>query len=187
MVSRQNRTYTKILLLLYFCFYTSSTAFAIRFEDRYIMKTSDKGQLYFIMPYKIPAITPHAKALSADITHLVTTDSVTMNISIWAPYELQTDSICLVGEERVSIACFQTFFIEKDGKLWLHRYSLRYPIKNLMMLYENSLPITICVYAPQQTLLYGYSQKKWNNEREWMNKILHIIASNKRLRTSNIK
>ena len=57
------------------------------------MKTIENGQLYFVVPYDIPSLTAKTKALSADITYLTTSDSVTMNISVWSANELLTDSI----------------------------------------------------------------------------------------------
>ena len=166
------------LLLLAVCIF--SAVYAIKTEDRYVMKTFDGGQLYFILPYDIPALTVKTKALSADITYLTTSDSLTMNLSVWAADELTTDSIVVEGDVRIAICDFRTFFIEPDGKQFLHRYSLRYPLNILTALYRSASPFTISVYAQGHEIRYAYSSKSWNKEQIWMNKILHIIDSNKR-------
>jgi len=158
-----------------------SSLYASSVEDKYIMKTFENGQLYFILPYDIPVQTSKAKALSADITYLTTSDSVTMNISVWTDRELATDSIALEGGERIVIKDFQTFFIEPEGKLWLHRYSLRYPLVCLTKLYAAESPFSMIIYTREQEMAYGYSSKVWSKERAWMNKILHTIDSNRRL------
>ncbi len=159
----------------------SLMANAEKLEDRYVMKTIENGQLYFVVPYDIQSQTAKTKALSADITYLTTSDSVTMNISVWSSNELLTDSIVLKGTTQVVIRDFKTFFIEKDNKLWLHRYSLRYPFTSLALLYADTKPFMIDVCFGSQRITYGYSQKQWKKEQEWMNQVLHIIATNKRL------
>ena len=170
-----------ILCLLSFLF--SLIAYAEKLEDRYVMKTIDNGQLYFVVPYDIPSLTANTKALSADITYLTSSDSVTMNLSVWFIDELMTDSIVLTGATQFVIRDFKTFFIEKDRKLWIHRYSLQYPMASLAMLYADANPFTIDVCFGSQRITYGYSSKQWKKEQEWMNQIIHIIATNKRIYT----
>ena len=169
-----------IFLLSSLCLLLFS-AHATSLEDRYVMKTLENGQLYFITPFDIPAVTPKTKALSADITYLTSSDSVTTNISVWTTQELHTDSIVFLGEIKIELKDFQTFFIERDGKLWLHRYSLRFPLKDLTIIYSGQSPFLINVYAKGQAIHYSYPSKSWSKEQMWMNQILHIIDTNRRL------
>ena len=166
-----------VLLLVTLCWCTMM--FAVRIDDRYVMKPTDGGQIYFILPYEIPTKHAGMKNLSVDVTHLTQKDSVTMNVSIWSDIELQVDSVVLVGGERLSISKFQTFFIEKDGKWWLHRYSIPLSWDNWNMLYNASEPFLFYVFDTQRTIQYAYSSKQWKAESEWMNQILHIINKNK--------
>lgn len=146
------------------------------------MRTFENGQLFFIEPYDVPAYTAKEKALSTDITYLTNSDSVTMNMSVWTIKELATDSIVLEGGyKRIAISDFQTFYIEKDGKLWVHRYSVRYPLVYLNMLYADSEPFIINVCTKGEQIKYGFASKQWKKEQDWMNQILHTIATNKRL------
>ena len=149
-------------------------------EDRYVMKTFENGQLYFILPFDIPSLSVKTKPLSADITHLTTTDSVSLKISVWSVNELSADSIVLEGSERLVITDFETFFIEPDGKLWLHRYSMSFPLSILTRLYTSPLPFKLNVFANENKIQYGWKEKEWKKEQEWMNKILHIIDNNRR-------
>lgn len=168
-------------LLLIISLFFGGALYSTSLEDRYVMKTFDNGQLYFIAPYDIPSQLSKTKALSADITYLTISDSITMNISVWTTNELATDSIVLVAQDRFPIYNFQTFFIEMDGKLWMHRYSLRYPLSKLVQLYGSPEPFSLCVYANEKCYPYSWSAKSWKKEQIWMNQILHIIISNKRL------
>lgn len=145
------------------------------------MKMLENGQLYFICPYVIPALNAKTKDVSTDITYLTYSDSITMNMTIWNDTELQTDSIVLIGRSRISISDFQTFYIEKDKKLWAHRYSLHYRFTELAELYRAPFPFVLCIYAQGTEIRYSYSPKAWEKESVWMNQILHIISTNKRL------
>lgn len=169
----------KILLLLGLC--VCALSYAVKIEDRYVMKTFDGGQIYFIEPFEVPGVAKQAKPMSADITYLTTSDSVTMNISVWTLQELSADSIVLEGSERMTFTEFQTFFIEREKKWWLHRYSFRYPLSVLNNLYAQSVPFTLSVYSHGQAYEYAYTAKAWPKERDWLTQILHIIATNKRL------
>lgn len=167
-------------LFLFFCFFCfSSMMFALKIEERYIMKPHREGQLYFILPYNIPAENKNIKDLSVDITYLTNSDSVTMNISVWSENELKTDSIVLLGQRNISINDFDTFFIEKDGRKWLHRYSLRISWENLVDLYAIQNPFILNIYSESQNIRYTYSSKAWKSEQGWMNQILYLIARNK--------
>lgn len=157
------------------------TAYGAKIEDRYIMRPFEDGQLYFIVPFEIPAESAKTKEIAVDITYLTQSDSVTMNISVWNAKELMTDSIVFIGQKRITVRDFQTFFIEQDNKLWLHRYSLKIPLSDLAILYSGTTPYKICFYNNAVCLKFGYSDKQWEKERNWMNQIIHTITTNKRL------
>ena len=156
-------------------------AYSNKIEDRYVMRPLEKGQLYFIVPFDLPAQSAKTKEMSIDITYLTQSDSITMNMSVWSINELMTDSIVYVGEKKFVIRDFQTFFIEKDNKLWLHRYSVRFPLSNLALLYSETKPYKIIFYDRSNQIQYGYSLKQWEKEKNWMNQIIHIIITNKRI------
>ncbi len=161
--------------------WVSLAALAVKLEDRYVMKTIEDGQIYYVAPYQISSKTKNIKPLMADVTYVTTNDSVTMNFSVWTPQELLADSITLRSGKLVYCRDFETFFVERDAKLWIHRYSMRFPLESLNAIYAASTPFVLSVYAKGQTVEYGYTANMWPKEQDWMNQILHIIASNKRL------
>ncbi len=171
--------YMKRLLLLLVSFATILAPARAK-DERYIMKTFENGQVYFILPYDIPALTAKTKPLSVDITYLTNSDSVTMNMSVWTAEELSTDSIVFVTDVPFRVSDFQTLFIEQNGKLWMHRYSVRYPLRNLKRIYTASSPFVINIYAGEQIVQYGFANKAWVKQQEWMNNVLHIIDTNRR-------
>ena len=166
------------LLLLSVCIFSS--VYATKLDERYVMKTFDSGLIYFILPFEIPSNAAKTKALSADITYLTTSDSVTMKISVWSAKELSTDSIILEGDEKLVFKDFETFFIEPDGKLWHHRFSFRFPMTELKKIYLGTLPLSLNIYSKDHEEHYGWSIKAWKKEQEWMNKVLHIIERNRK-------
>ncbi len=173
------KKYLLLLLGMIVSLFPSMSATSL--EDHYIMKIMDDGQLYFITPFDIPAQMPKMKAASADITYLTNADSVTMNISVWAKQELLVDSIVIAANGKIVRCEFQVFFIEMERKLWIHRYSLHYPLNDLVAIYKSPVPYTLHIYAKEQDVQYAYSSKLWVKESVWMNRILHIILSNKAL------
>lgn len=166
---------------LFLVLWVSLAAFAVKLEDRYVMKTIEDGQIYYIAPYQISSKTKNIKPLMADVTYVTTNDSVTMNFSVWTPQELLADSIMLRSGKQVYCRDFETFFVERDAKLWIHRYSMRFPLESLNAIYAASTPFVLSVYAKGQTVEYSYTANMWPKEQDWMNQILHIIATNKRL------
>ena len=119
--------------------------------------------------------------MSVDITCLTQYDSVTVNMSVWSADELITDSIVFTGEKRITIHDFETFFIEKDKKLWLHRYSVKLSFSDLTILYSSTRPYNIFFYDKSISVKYGYPIKQWEKEKNWMDQVIHIITTNKRL------
>lgn len=171
------KRYIFLLYILCVC----SVLFASSVEDRYVMKTFENGQLYFILPFDIPSQDTKVKALSADITYLTTADSVTVNMSVCYPSALTADSIVFSGDTHFASTDFQTFFIEMEGKQWLHRYSVRMPWGVLNQLYFQNPPFVLSVYAKERQLVYAFPDKKWEKEKKSIQQILQMITANKRL------
>jgi len=171
----------RIILIITSLFIYSAFALADKLEDRYVMKIFDEGQLYFILPFEIQTQTNKVKPLSVDITYLTTADSITMNMSVLTMKELNTDSVVLEGENKVVIPDFQTFFIEKEGKYWFHRYSIQIPYCQFMQFYSATKPLHIEIHSATQCIQYGYTQTQWNKDRIWMLQIIKIMENNKRL------
>lgn len=174
-------TMKKFILILTGILIVVNLSVFAKLEDRYIMKPAEKGQLYFIVPFNIPSTAKKTKPVDVDITYLTSNDSVIMNLSVWCSEQLLADSIVLHDDIVLPIYKFQTFFIELDGKMWHHRYSLRYPYDALKSLYNSKTPICISVYAKTNVLHYTYSTNNWTEESGWMMRLLQMIDVNKSL------
>ena len=174
----------RILLIIVLCgAWLTSTA--VKLEDRYVMRPVEGGQLYFIVPYRVPAVlvkgTPVPKPMEIDVTYLTMADTMTVNISVWDKTELHADSIALIGASPYIMRTFQTFFIEREKQYMLHRYSLRCTWEEWNTLYESENPFTVVMYAPEKEIRYAFPSKRWKKEQAWMKEILHLIATNKQL------
>ena len=103
-----------------------------------------------------------------------------------APDILKTDSICLDGEgKRMYISGFKTFYIDKKGKNYIHRYSCTLPFSYWKELQKNKSPYTINICSGKDRIQYGYTTKAWNKERRWMLQIIYLIERNGAIRTYN--
>ena len=158
---------------------------AQKLEERYVSRILEDGILFFIKPFELPN-AGKGKTAELDLTYLNTEDSVTANISVYAPDILKTDSICLDGEgKRMCISGFKTFYIDKKGKNYIHRYSCTLPFSYWKELQKNESPYTINIYSGKDRIQYGYTTKAWNKERKWMLQIIYLIERNGAIRTYN--
>ncbi|GEM_PF-1970656 len=181
MVSNIKNPYAKLLgigifLLLYLpCFA------ATKLSERYVMQQREGAQLFFIVPFEIPCCDKSSKPLSADITYLTSEDSVALKISLLIPQQLFIDSMVIIsGDERQAIA-FQTYFIEPEGKLFLHRHCLNFPFNYLKRIYFADSAFKLVIYSRDKEYCYAVKDKKWKEEKEWMCQLIRLIENNKRL------
>ena len=156
--------------------------FAEKTEDLYVSRQTEKGLLFFIKPYEIPALTKGMKPALTDITLLTTQDSVTVNMSVFYPSVLSLDSIVFVAGERLSFSHFETFFIDAEKKSFHHRYSCRMTYNQLKTLYLN-VPFTLMLYSGDIPLRYAFASKEWTKHRQSMTQILRLIDNNRRVQS----
>lgn len=177
----------RFLILISLFFFSISIIGNNRLSDLYVMKPLENGHLYFVLPFNIPSITSKTRSVSVDITSLTCSDSVTVNMSVWKKTEIETDSIIFRSDRNFVIHDYQTFFIEKDEKLWLHRYSIRMLFKDLKYLYSAPKSFRIQVYSKDQLMEYEYTSRLWSKEGNNICQVLRIIESNKKLFRRNNK
>lgn len=168
-----------ILCILAIC--TTIGLKAEKLEDHYVVRTLPDALLYFVLPYEVPSLqkTPAAEI---DITYPTNQDSLRVNMSIYTDKPLKVDSIVFITETSMRTTDFETFFIDKNGKNYIHRYSCFFPYSLWQKMYTCDKPFRLCIYAEQQKFEYGYSQQKWNKENLWMQRILLLINRNKQIR-----
>lgn len=167
----------KRLLPLFLILLHSVTLCAEKLEDRYVTRLLPDGLLFFIVPYELPNLQKEYAA-ELDVTYIIQQDSITLNMSVLTANIIQTDSIQFVGKSKKTITDFETFFIDKSGKKFIHRYSCRLPYSYFEELYYADIPFQMNIYADKGQVHYGYSAKSWQKERTWMQQIMLIIKRN---------
>ena len=168
----------KTLLLLVTGLATLSL-YAEKLEERYVSRITSNGMLFFIKPFELPN-EGQGKPAELDITLLIERDSITLNISVLTSNILQVDSIGLYNDRNnINISDFETFFIDKEGKNYIHRYSCKLPFAYWKRLYTNDISYHLTIFAKETKLLYGYSTKEWKKERNQMRQIIQLIERNR--------
>lgn len=150
---------------------------AEKIEDRYVMRPIQGGLLYFILPYELPSLQKE-KAVELDVTYITGFDSVRVNMSVYTDMPLATDSIVFRTTQSFRISDFETFFIDKENKKYVHRYSCRFPYRYWQEMYADSEPFCLEVYSSSGTLFYGFSSNKWKKEQQWMTQVMLLIERN---------
>ncbi len=160
---------------------TCCSAMAKDLSEYYTMRPRENDLLFFILPIEIESTTRSVENAEFDITYITSVTDATVNMSIYANNALQADSIVLLGNNvRCSNKTFETFFIEKDGKKWAHRYSCKVPFATLQHLYASPTAWQLEIYAKGQKLYYRQSERTWGSEKKRMAELLKMIQINKK-------
>lgn len=165
-----------IILIMSSCIFS---IYAEKIEDRYVSRTVPDGLLFFICPFELPNCQK-MPAAELDITYLITNDTLTLNMSVYLSSIISLDSIKFTGYTNKTIANFETFYIDKKKKRYVHRYSCKLPYKFWVDCYNSDKPFLMSLYAGDNCLDYGFSAKEWSNECGWMRQVLEIINRNKK-------
>lgn len=165
--------------ILFFVLFVCASVYAQEnITDKYIIQGRDKDALCFILPYKIPNITKNKKEILVDITYITSENEVTVNMTISSNKPLSVDSIAFISENRLTVTNIKTFYIDKDGQWWKHRYSYKLPFNFIKAMYLSNNPFQIIVFSEIDKFQFSYSTKDWHKEQTWMNEILLIITKN---------
>ncbi len=150
-------------------------------SDYFRMMPRQNDLLYFIKPIELPNAERGKEYAEFDITYITSLDSATMNMSIYTPSMLETDSIVLCGANIYeSIPVFETFFIEPEKKVgWVHRYSCFIPFFTLQKLYTSEMPWELRIYHKSGSIIFKQTTREWKDEADRMNKIINVIRVNK--------
>lgn len=151
---------------------------AEKLEDRYIMQPTQGGLLYFILPYEVPGQQKNPP-VELDVTYITGQDSVRVNMTVLHDVLLETDSIVFDTKSAFTITGFETFFINKKGKKYMHRYSCCFPYAYWQRMYAERQPFQLQIHAKEEVLTYGFAAGKWEKEQIWMQQILQLISRNR--------
>ncbi len=166
--------YTSLLL-------TCCSAMAKDLSEYYTMRPRANDLLFFILPIKMESTVRGVDNAEFDITYITSETNATINMSIYANVALQADSIVFCGDKlRYSSKNFETFYIEKEGKKWAHRYSCKVPFEFLQHLYALPDAWQLEIYAKGQKFHYRQGNGTWKIEQKRMIELLMMIQINKK-------
>lgn len=154
-------------------------SYAEKTEDMYIMRHIASGQLYFISEITFPS-TDSKLVLPFDITHLNSTDSVSIKMTVYENSLTNVDSVALVSENaKVVCPLVNSIYKEKEKKLWVHRSDCTFSYQDTKQTFVQPTPPQIIVYTAAGAHTYAMTQKNWEKILPNIHEIFMIIDASK--------
>lgn len=152
---------------------------AYKTEDMYIMRLLESGKLYFISENIFESIDSNLK-LPFDITHLSTTDSVSIKMSVYNEVLTSVDSMAIVWDDH-RFVCQQpaAIYKEKEKKLWVHRYDCKAPYSDIKQSLTSESAPKFIIYTTDKASTYTLSTNKWKKLSPHIREIFMTIDSSK--------
>ena len=153
-------TMKHFLLGILFCA-LATPLLAEKTEDMYVMRHSPEGQLFFIRPNTFYS-TDNKSELLFDITHLNTTDTASIKMTVYETTLVNVDSVALLCEgQRYICNTVESIYKEKEKKHWIHRCDCVFPLKAVKLAMIADQAPTFVVYTNKSTLSYTLVANKW--------------------------
>lgn len=169
------------LLYILFLLFTLNGVFAQNISKKYIMKTTEHGTLFFILPSQIPLSSSNNcnKNLTLDFTYLTKKDSITINSTFIAQTQERIDSILIhYNKEKQYHASFMIFYTQQKSNKWHYRISIPIPYSILRQAYMSEEPFTIEIISKKNSSKFSFPKQKWDKARSPMNQIFTVIEAN---------
>ena len=149
-------------------------------EDMYVMRHSPEGQLFFIRPNTFYS-TDNKSELLFDITHLNTTDTASIKMTVYETTLVNVDSVALLCEgQRYICNTVESIYKEKEKKHWIHRCDCVFPFQEVKLAMIADQAPTFVVYTNKSTLSYTLVANKWAKLQPHLCDIFMIIDESKR-------
>ena len=149
-------------------------------EDMFVMRHSSEGNLFFIRPNTFYS-TNNKTELNFDITHLNTTDTASIKMTVYETTLVNVDSVALICEaKRYVCDTVVSIYKEKENKLWIHRCDCVFPFQAVKQAMIGEKAPTIVIYTNRSTLSYTLTAQKWAKLCPHMRDIFMIIDSTRR-------
>jgi hypothetical protein len=168
-----------LLLGIVFCM-LATPLLAEKTEDMYVMRHSPEGQLFFIRPNTFYS-TDTKSDLLFDITHLNTTDTASIKMTIYETTMVDVDSVALLCDGKRYISnTVSSIYKEKEKKHWIHRCDCVFPFNEVKLTMIASQAPTFVVYTNKSTLSYTLTANNWKKLHPHFCDIFMIIDESKR-------
>ena len=170
----------KKILIVLLCIH-SCLSFAAKTEDMYLMRNTEKGDLFFIFENSFHSID-NKHPLLFDITHLTSCDTISVKMTITDKELVDVDSVKLSWSNTAYIVTNPILiYKEKDNKCWVNRCDCVFPYKFVEQAFTNKQCPIFTIYTTSNTISYSLSPNKWNKLSLHFQEIFITIQSHKRL------
>ena len=146
----------------------------------YVMRYGPDGLLYFIRPNQFYSSDSKTE-LSYDITHLNTTDTASVKMTIYETTLVRIDSVAIVSNgARYLCDDVVSIYKEKNNKRWEHRCDCPFPYQVVKSAMTAEQSPTVIVYTNKSTLSYTMAANKWERLLPHFSDIFMLIDESKR-------
>ncbi len=143
--------------------------------DRYSVKLTEKGNMYFFMPYKLKGTT--GGRFEYDMTLLSSRDSVSINMTLSSPLGRVQSVRLSSGEINYATSRYELYYQERRGSVFRTRIHIDCPMHVYRQLFDNSSPLVIEIRMKDgKRYSFGYKEKRWKKETAFVNEVLEMIA-----------
>lgn len=148
----------------------------------YVMRLTTEGQLFFIRPNTF--FSDHKKTeFSFDITHLNTTDTASIKMTVYESSLVNVDSVAILCDgQRYICNTPMSIYKEKEKKHWVHRCDCIFPFKEVKLAMIADQAPTFVIYTNKSTLFYTLPQNNWKKLQPHFCDIFMIIDESRGLR-----
>lgn len=169
------------LLYLLLLLFSSNDISAQNISKKYVMKATEHGTLFFVLPSQIPLNESNncSKDLTFDLTYLTKKDSITINSTFITQTQERIDSIRLHYDQGKQYhASFTIFYVQQKSNKWHYRINMPIPYSILRQAYISEMPFTIEIISKKYISTFSYKKKEWDKARNTMNQIFTVIEAN---------
>ena len=154
--------------------------FAEKIEDMFVMRHSPEGVLFFIRPNTFFSADKKSE-FSFDITHLNTTDTASVKMTVYESSLINVDSVAILCDgARYLCHTPMSIYKEREKKHWVHRCDCVFPFKDVKLAMIADEAPTFVVYTNKSTLSYTLPLNNWKKLHPHFCDIFMMIDESKR-------
>lgn len=145
-------------------------------NKRYRSHIGNGGTTYFFVPKKLSKKNGVDKFIY-DMTHLSTTDSVTLNFTIVVENSVKVESLILAnGESEIKSSCLSLLYRDVLDDGYEIRTTSRFSLNQLLSAFSNDSPLIFKVMLSNgDAVSAAYTKSRWKKEKQTITKIFNSI------------